>query len=354
MAGCGTSQSDSSDTSAIAPLATVGGVGALPAVAQAPLDSSVAPMTTNSDGAVQLFAQTAGGSRLLVIGDSILASTSSRYGNQMCETLMPLGWQVAVEAEPSRFVEFGNEVLDQVLRDDVAPLDDWNAAVVFLGSNYRGDPLAFERELRRIVTRLAPRPILLFSVTEYRPAWDQANDVILRVAADNDHVTLLDWKTIAQAPGVLSGDRLHPSESGRQTLADAVAAVLGPISPVVGACLPSVFRDDSAVGPDAPAVLGPPSTSSVGSDPVGSDGSGSSGSSGGTGSTGGTGSSGGGGSTGGTGSSGGGGSGTVTTTTKAPITPTTTTTTAVPTTTTTTTTAATTSGAPPGPTEPAP
>lgn len=324
VAGCGASEAETGDSSAdLAPVATVGGVGGLPAAAQAAPESSVGSTTVAVDPDGQLIGEIADGSRLLAIGDSILASTSSRYGNQMCQTLAPLGWQVAVEAEPSRFIEFGNDVLDQVLRDGVDPVDDWHAALVFLGSNYRGDPLAFESELRQIVDRLAPRPVLLLTVTEYRPDWSEVNEVILRVAADSDHVTLIDWTTIAAAPGVLSADGLHPSESGRQTLVDAVAAALGPVSPVPGACLPSVFRDDSAVGADAPSVLGPPATSGPSpTDPPAGDGSGSDGSGSGS-SSGGSSSGGSGGSTGGgssSGGSGGGGSEPVTTTTQPPTT----------------------------------
>ncbi len=53
--------------------------------------------------------------RLLVIGDSIMASTATRYSGLMCDELVPLGWAVEVEAEPSRFIDFGNRVLDQTL-----------------------------------------------------------------------------------------------------------------------------------------------------------------------------------------------------------------------------------------------
>ena len=60
-----------------------------------------------------LIGQKVSGNRLLMIGDSIMASTSSRYGNEMCNALVPLGWQVAIEAEASRFAEFGVRVLDQ-------------------------------------------------------------------------------------------------------------------------------------------------------------------------------------------------------------------------------------------------
>ncbi|MEY3132305.1 MAG: hypothetical protein RLZ29_642, partial [Actinomycetota bacterium] len=38
------------------------------------------------------------GNRVLLVGDSIFASTAKRYGGEMCNALKPLGWQVAVEA----------------------------------------------------------------------------------------------------------------------------------------------------------------------------------------------------------------------------------------------------------------
>ena len=198
------------------------------------------------------------------------ASTSSRYGNQMCDALVPLGWQVAVEAEPSRFVEFGNQVLDKVLVDNAKPEDDWNAAVVFLGSNYRGNALQYEAELTKILDRLSPRPILLFTVTEYRPNWSEVNEVVNRLGAKYDNVTVLDWKTISETPGILSGDRLHPTNEGRRVLAGSVAAALGQISVGSGECLRSVFRDDSAVGGNSSTVLGRPSTGSSSSSSSGS------------------------------------------------------------------------------------
>ena len=53
------------------------------------------------------------GNRVLLVGDSIFASTAKRYGGEMCNALQPLGWQVAVEAEPGRFASFGVEVLQR-------------------------------------------------------------------------------------------------------------------------------------------------------------------------------------------------------------------------------------------------
>jgi hypothetical protein len=245
---CGAVADESVEETA-APVQTVAGVGVLPdTVPRGRQQRVFVPAPVNADGSpADLIGEVAPGNRVLIIGDSIMASTSSRYGRQMCDELVPLGWQVAVEAEPSRFVEFGNEVLDRVLEDDPTPETDWHAAVVFLGSNYRGDPFAYAAELQEILDRLAPRPTVLFTVTEYRPNYAAVNDVIRDFADEYDNVTLLDWETIAEEPGVLSGDRLHPTDLGREVLAQAVAAALGPVSIGDGDCLRSVFRDDSGI-----------------------------------------------------------------------------------------------------------
>jgi len=264
VAGCGSTGNDADDTiPPVTPVATLGGVGDVPAAPSAVRELSVVVRPpVNVDGtAAQLIGEIVDGNRILMIGDSILASTSSRYGNQMCNAVVPLGWQVAVEAEPSRFIEFGNRVLDKELGDDPDPGGDWNAAAVFLGSNYGGDAQEYEAELVEMLDRLAPRPVLLFRVTEYRPNYVEVNEVVDRIGAERDNVTVLDWKSISDAPGILSGDRLHPSDSGRQVLAESVAAALGPVDGE-GDCLRSTFRDDSAVGGDSSTVLGRPSTGS--------------------------------------------------------------------------------------------
>lgn len=246
---CG-SDADEAVDDTIAPVETVAGVGALPDTVPSERQQRVfVPAPVRADGSpADEIGEVAQGNRVLIIGDSIIASTSSRYGRQMCDELVPLGWQVAVEAEPSRFVEFGNRVLDRVLEDDPTPETDWHAAVVFLGSNYRGDPLAYEAELEEILDRLAPRPTVLFTVTEYRSNYADVNEVVRRLAEEYDNVILVDWQAIAEEPGVLSGDRLHPTDLGRAVLAQAVAGALGPVSVGDGECLRSVFRDDSGLG----------------------------------------------------------------------------------------------------------
>ena len=250
-AACATIGGDTTENTVAvgAPVSTIAGVGVLPDTVPANREPLVmVPPPVNDDGTTaDLVGDIVAGNRVLIIGDSIMASTSSRYGGQMCDALVPLGWEVAVEAEPSRFIDFGNRVLDKVLVRNPPPGDDWNAAVVFLGSNYGGDQARYEAELRMILERLAPRPTLLFTVTEYRSDYTEVNDVVRRLGSEYDNVTVIDWQAIAETPGVLSSDRLHPTETGREVLAQAVAGALGPVSIGDGACLKSVFRDDSAV-----------------------------------------------------------------------------------------------------------
>ncbi len=287
ITGCGTGDGGADDTIApVTPLPTIAGVGAVPAVPSAVRDPIVAVRPpVNDDGTeAALIADVADGNRVLMIGDSILASTSSRYGDHMCNAVVPLGWEVAIEAEPSRFVDFGNRVLRRLLPDDVTPGNDWDAVVVFLGSNYRGDQLTFAIELEAMLDRLAPRPVLLFTVTEYRPNYVEVNEVVNRLGAERENVTVLDWGSITESPGILSSDRLHPTDTGRQVLAESVAAALGPADGD-GECLRPTFRDDSAVDGDSSTVLGRSSSGSSsssgsgsGSSSSGSSGSGSSGS----------------------------------------------------------------------------
>jgi lysophospholipase L1-like esterase len=263
-AACGSGESGSDGTiPPPTPVPTVAGVGAVPAAPTAIREPIVVvrPPVQEDGTEAKLIGELVDGNRVLLIGDSILASTSSRYGDQMCEALVPLGWQVDVEAEPSRFVDFGNRVLDKLLPDDVAPEDDWDAAVVFLGSNYGNNALRYEAELVRILDRLAPRPTLLLTVTEYRPSYVEVNEVVERLGSERENVTVLDWKTISETPGILSGDRLHPTDTGRRVLAESVAAALGPVDGI-GECLRPSFRDDSAVRGDTSTVLGRPSSGS--------------------------------------------------------------------------------------------
>ncbi len=294
LGACGASEATSPDSlPPSTPVPTVPGVGRLPdtiprANARVSNDvevpvSVVVTRPVDEDGAVlDTIAEQVNGNRLIVVGDSILASTASRYGGELCDGLNPLGWSVEVDAEPGRFVEFGNTVLEARLPDPDSDTDsdrqhdDFDAAIVHLGSNYDSDRENYLEELNEILFRLAPRPTLLLTVTEYRPAWSEVNQTINDLARLYDNVTVVDWEKIARTPGVLSRDGLHPGDQGEDVLVELLAVALGEVAEEDGECLRSPFTDDSAVGRGSSPGGGP---SSGGSSSGGSSGGSSSGSS---------------------------------------------------------------------------
>lgn len=179
------------------------------------------------------------GNKLLVIGDSIFAGAASRYGGAMCNELVPLGWRVAVEAEAGQTVTFGRTVL----RDRI--YEGWDAAVVFLGTNYSGSAEKYQRDLTAIVTSLAPRPTLLLTATLFKKEMTDVNNVVRTVAAANSNVSVLDWGTTSTQTGLLNRDGIHPTDAGRNVLVKSVAAALGTAPVAGGACLPSKYTDDT-------------------------------------------------------------------------------------------------------------
>ena len=186
----------------------------------------------------------ADGNKLLVLGDSILAATASRYGGAMCSALVPLGWGVAVEAEAGQMVGFGRTVL----KDRI--YEGWNAAVVFLGTNYGGSATNYSRDLTAIVDALAPRPTLLLTASLFKPVMQDVNTVIRTVASKYPNVAVLDWGTASAQPGLMNRDNVHPNDTGRQVLVGSIAAALGSAPVGTGSCLPSKYTDDSLVTGD--------------------------------------------------------------------------------------------------------
>jgi hypothetical protein len=201
------------------------------------------------------------GNKLLMIGDSITASAAKRYGDELCQALVPLGWQVEIDAEPSRFVDFGNQVLDKRLSAK------WDAAYVFLGTNYLGDQESYRRQLEKIVQRLSPSPVVLLTVTLFEDSRREVNDAITLVGAQYPNVHLVDWGSIAAADAVtiLRGDGHHLTNDGRLVLASTVAGVMGKAPADDGKCLSTSFSNDAGAsvnGSDTPSKnkVGTPTT----------------------------------------------------------------------------------------------
>jgi hypothetical protein len=204
------------------------------------------------------------GNRVIAIGDSLMASTARRYGGELCESLVPGGWDVEVDAETGRFVDFGERVLDRRLDDG------FDVGVVMLGNNYGADPGVFRDYLERIVEDLAPRPTVLYSVSLYKPNRADVNAVIYDIAMGYDNVRVIDWEgESARHPEFLSGDRLHMSDAGRVRFAALLAEELGeaPGAGGAGDCLSSSFTDDSATSGSGATLPGQAPTPPLATNP---------------------------------------------------------------------------------------
>ena len=263
MTACSSARAVSGTENDVRTLAsgTVGGVGQLPGPLTSFSDDPTLGATTTSENRPGVTSDvvvplqigvSAKGPRLLIIGDSILASISRRYGGEACNTLVPLGWQVEVDAETGRFIEFGKEVLDRRL--DAG----WDAAVILLGNNYNSNQADFQGKLSRMVERLAPSPVALLTTMPFRGVQTEVNQAIRTVAAFNKNATIVDWGSVS-GDDLTGHDRLHLTDSGRQVLADTLALSVG-IAPFgsVGKCLDTKYRDDSAGSPTGPAGNIPP------------------------------------------------------------------------------------------------
>ncbi len=189
------------------------------------------------------LADIVGGNRVLMIGDSVMASTAARYGGEMCDSVITGGWDVEVDAETGRFIEFGDKVLDQRLDAD------FDVVVILLGNNYDANPDVYEGYLRDLVERIDDRPVILSTVTVFQPNRMEVNNIIYDIAQDYDNIRVLDWAGETETNAALTGgDGLHLSDAGQARLADMVADELGdaPSGAGEGDCLGSSFTDDSA------------------------------------------------------------------------------------------------------------
>ena len=208
------------------------------------------PMVLDSDGirpgdlGLATFGEMVDGNRVIVIGDSIMASTAERYGGDMCNRLNEAGWDVEVDAEPGRFIDFAHRVLNRRL----PPSDgaDWDAAVILFGSNFRGDYLNFEDQMLELIERLAPRPVLVLTVSEFTETRTVVNDIIRSIADGDPNVYLLDWADMTDAePRLVGGDGIHLTGAGRTRIVAEVALALGEApGRLEGECLPTAFTDD--------------------------------------------------------------------------------------------------------------
>src|SRR4051794_11621545 len=159
---------DIPDTAAMGVLPQqVSGASTLPPPPPPPTTATTSTTTTTSpepQGPVEApVADFVNGDRMLLVGDSILASAAPRNGGQLCPALVLFGWQAEIDALSDRGIDFASEVLDARLTpaDDTEP--GWDAVVLSFGSDVDGTDAGavaqFGTELGDLIDRLAPRPV---------------------------------------------------------------------------------------------------------------------------------------------------------------------------------------------------
>ena len=125
-----------------------------------------------------------------------------------------------------------------------------------LGNNYDGDPQAFADELEDVLDELAPRPVVLLSVTEFETTGPRSTTSSREQAAQRPNVRVVEWaeRTADDDGELLGGDGLHLSDAGRRELVadDVDGPSVGHRPASEGDCLPTRYTDDSTASPNWP------------------------------------------------------------------------------------------------------
>ena len=184
------------------------------------------------------------GHRVLLVGDTPMAATTPRAGGVMCDVVVGFGWDIEIEAEPGRSIDFAERVLDEL------PTDDWDVVGLMFGHHLRSTVADFERTLDTLLDRLAPRPVILYTVTELGDEQVEVNRILRERQRTWPNVVIVDWaEATALEPDVLLDDGgPAPSDEGAGRLALFTAALLSRApGDEPGTCLEPVFTDDSAI-----------------------------------------------------------------------------------------------------------
>jgi len=230
------------------PLSDRSSIPAPPTTPPATVADTTVPPSEPLAGAI---ADSVVGYRMLLIGDTLLASTAPRNDGIMCKVLTDFGWTIEIDAEPGRFIEFGDDVLDERLEPSDG--EPWDVAAIMFGNHFDGDLDAFVRRLDTLLERLSPRPTIVYTLSELDDDAVAINEIIRQLPRSSPNVVVVDWAAATEADpdGLLAGDGPQLTEEGSGLLVLYTAAALGKTPNgergEPGECLPSVFVDDSAI-----------------------------------------------------------------------------------------------------------
>ncbi len=185
------------------------------------------------------------GNRLLMIGDAVLASATPRNDGLMCDAVTLFGWETEIDAEPGHDLDFAGEVLDDRLEPDGE--EPWDAVALMIGNELDGaDPevaRAFADELDRLIERIAPRPVAIFTLPVADVGRSALNDIINDRPNSYPNAVVIDFATKGgAAEEVVDGTGLALTDDGNKRISMITAAALGKApGGATGECLPSEY-----------------------------------------------------------------------------------------------------------------
>jgi hypothetical protein len=190
------------------------------------------------------------GDRILLVGDSILASAAPRNGGQLCDALQLFGWQAEIDAVSNRGIDFATGVLDDRMPAAGNSDPDWDVVVLSFGSSVDGTDAAavaqFGTELGDLIDRVAPRPVLLYTLIEKGHEGRAAiNDVIRALPGSHPNVLVVEFADAGDdGVPVLADNGRKLTDDGMKRFSIRTAAAVGDApGEGEGACLPSQYQD---------------------------------------------------------------------------------------------------------------
>lgn len=189
------------------------------------------------------------GNRILLIGDTVMASSAPRHDGEMCDALAAFGWQGEIAAEFGRFVQFGRTVTDDRLSAG-ADGEPFDVVAVMLGNHFDGDAGSFRAEFDALMIALDGRPTIVYTLVEDDSYQIGLNVYLRALPATYPNVFVVDFAEIigSEAEILVADTPSGLNEEGLGRLALHTVATLGEPSTTENAgCVDPVFVDDSAI-----------------------------------------------------------------------------------------------------------
>ncbi len=194
------------------------------------------------------------GNRLLVIGDGVLVSSADSAGGQICQVLVDdAGWTLGFAAESGTTIEYGAEVLDAVFDPDAGR--DWDVVMILLGNIFDGEIEPFEAEVDALLERLAPRPVVLVTLTEADN--EAVINELYRERAESPNVIVAEWAELSaeESSTLLRSGGPLPTRAGSDRLVELLAEQLGDApAGTTAECLPASFLTEAPADAEAEAA----------------------------------------------------------------------------------------------------